>query len=100
MKTLKEPHSLRFAEQFTQKQPRCHSERSEESLCTGCQNKERFLLAPLLGMTHLGPYSAICEAMTYKSFPQFQYFASSSERVVNNRDEHVPWDEAFAPHGV
>jgi len=31
----------------------CHSKLSEESLCAECQEKERFLVAPFLGMTPL-----------------------------------------------
>jgi hypothetical protein len=46
----------------------CHSERSEESLCVECQEKERFLVAPLLGMTRLGCSSANCEAVPYKTW--------------------------------
>jgi hypothetical protein len=36
----------------------CHSERSEEFLFAECQEKERFLVAPLLGMTRFGSFSA------------------------------------------
>src|SRR4029077_14605293 len=47
------------AKQIAEKGPSaCHSERSEESLCARCQEKERFLVAPLLGMTRLGSFSA------------------------------------------
>jgi hypothetical protein len=43
----------------------CHSERSKESLCAECQEKERFLVAPLLGMTRFGGFSATCEGVPY-----------------------------------
>jgi hypothetical protein len=51
------------AKQFAEKSfSACHSERSEESVCAECQEKERFLVAPLLGMTRLGRFSATCKA--------------------------------------
>ena len=57
-------NSLRPAKQFAEKgYSCCHSERSEESLCAERQEKERFLVAALLGMTRLGSFSASCKAM-------------------------------------
>ena len=51
----------------------CHSERSEESLCAECQEKERFLVAPLLGMTRLWIFSASCKATTHKDSQVFTH---------------------------
>src|SRR5713101_127511 len=57
------------AKQFAEKGfSGCHSERSEESLCAECQEKERFLVAPLLGMTRLRCFSPCCSAACASNF--------------------------------
>jgi hypothetical protein len=70
-KTGKIYAALQFAEKSFSA---CHSKRSEESLCAECQEKERFLVAPLLGMTRLGSFSATCLAA--EGFVRGSYFFS------------------------